>query len=134
MKPSEGRQVDDGRQKDGISDPKSDKDEEHIHSEEEDGPWYLGKAKEEFHKRRSQPVLSRREEEDPIQVCSPDLMLSMYLMTIVPSGREIVEMLNKNEIPTSAQKITSMARCDPPIAKRRNSMNSRRPCSLFSFA
>lgn len=67
LKPSEGRQVDDGRQKDGISDPKSDKDEEHIHSEEEDGPWYLGKAKEEFHKRRSQPVLSRREEEDPIQ-------------------------------------------------------------------
>ena len=38
--------------------------------EEEDGPWYFGKAKEEFHKRRRQANNARRgEEEDPIQVC-----------------------------------------------------------------
>jgi SEL1 protein len=40
------------------------------HHEEEDGPWYFGKAKEEFHKRRRQAGNDRRgEEEDPIQVC-----------------------------------------------------------------
>ena len=39
------------------------------HHEEEDGPWYFGKAKEEFHKRRRQAGNARRgEEEDPIQV------------------------------------------------------------------
>jgi SEL1 protein len=130
--PSEGRQVDDGRQKDGILDPKSDKDEEHKHFEGEDSPWYLGKAKEEFHKRRNQAVPSRREE-DPIQVCSSDLMISPPLMTIMRSGRETAETLNKNEIATSVQKTTLMARCDPPIAKR-SSTNSRRPCFLFSFA
>ena len=80
--PSDGRQVDDGREKDSILGAKSNKDEGHNHFEEEDGPWYLGKAKEEFHKRQSQPVLNRREE-DPIQVCSPDTMISMSLMTII---------------------------------------------------
>jgi SEL1 protein len=40
------------------------------HHEEEDGPWYFGKAKEEFYKRLSQGGNDRRgEEEDPIQVC-----------------------------------------------------------------
>lgn len=38
------------------------------HHEEEDGPWYFGKAKEEFHKRRRQAGNARKEEEDPIQV------------------------------------------------------------------
>ncbi|KAG6823403.1 hypothetical protein H0H92_010323 [Tricholoma furcatifolium] len=37
--------------------------------EEEDGPWYLGKAKEEFHKRRTgqKPTAPPTGEEDPIQ-------------------------------------------------------------------
>ena len=40
------------------------------HHEEEDGPWYFGKAKEEFYKRLRQAGNERRgEEEDPIQVC-----------------------------------------------------------------
>ena len=40
------------------------------HHEEEDGPWYFGKAKEEFYKRLRQAGNDRRgEEEDPIQVC-----------------------------------------------------------------
>jgi SEL1 protein len=67
-KPNEGHQVDDGRPKDGVPDPKLDTDQEHKYFEEEDGPWYMGKAKEEFHKRRGQPVPNHREEEDPIQV------------------------------------------------------------------
>jgi hypothetical protein len=38
--------------------------------DEDDGPWYLGKAKEEFNKRRrSLSVAKAEEEEDPIQVC-----------------------------------------------------------------
>ena len=36
--------------------------------EEEDGPWYFGKAKEEFYKRLRQAGNDQREE-DPIQVC-----------------------------------------------------------------
>ena len=42
------------------------------HHEEEDGPWYFGKAKEEFYKRLRQAGNDndrRGEEEDPIQVC-----------------------------------------------------------------
>jgi hypothetical protein len=42
-------------------------------SNEEDGPWYMGKAKEEFHKRRRGSLDHARppgEEEDPIEVRS----------------------------------------------------------------
>lgn len=46
----------------------ADEDAPAEHHEEEDGPWYFGKAKEEFHKRRGQAGNARREEEDPIQV------------------------------------------------------------------
>lgn len=131
-KTSEGRQVDDGRQKDGISDAKSDKDEEHIYLEDADGPWYLGKAKEEFHKRRSQPV-PNRQEEDPIQVCPYYLPALVLFMTIMCSGRETAETQSKNEMVTSAQRITLRARCVPLIARKSSSMNSRRQCSLFFF-
>jgi SEL1 protein len=65
-KSGEGRQVDDGKQQDGAKD---NKDEVHDNFEEDDSPWYLGKAKEDFHKRRNQLPLHRQEEEDPIQVC-----------------------------------------------------------------
>lgn len=44
--------------------------EEKPEYEDEDGPWYLGKAKEEFYKRRAgqQPPVPPSGDEDPIQV------------------------------------------------------------------
>lgn len=53
------------------SDPNDERD---ISAEElddelrDDGSWYIGKAREEFHRRRTAEV-RREEEEDPIQVC-----------------------------------------------------------------
>jgi SEL1 protein len=52
----------------GAKPEAADEDAPGEHHEEEDGPWYFGKAKEEFHKRRGQASNARREEEDPIQV------------------------------------------------------------------
>lgn len=46
------------------------REEEREYYYEEDGPWYFGKAKEEFNRRRDNRALQGRqgEEEDPIQV------------------------------------------------------------------
>ncbi|KAF8070762.1 hypothetical protein FPV67DRAFT_1488642 [Lyophyllum atratum] len=64
-KATEGRQLE-GEQEDEKA---RQDDQVREHFEEEDGPWYLGKAKEEFHKRRTaqQPPKPPSGEEDPIQ-------------------------------------------------------------------
>lgn len=62
-KSGEPRELDEGKQRAATEEGLQ---EERAHVEEEDGPWYFGKAKEEFHRRRSEPR-SGREEEDPIQ-------------------------------------------------------------------
>lgn len=36
--------------------------------DDQDGPWYMGKAREEFYRRRGGQMARREEEEDPIQV------------------------------------------------------------------
>ncbi|KAF8161262.1 hypothetical protein B0H34DRAFT_372708 [Crassisporium funariophilum] len=66
-RPHEGRHLEDGKQAEGAEDDT--REEDRGYREEEDGPWYFGKAKEEFHRRRgSQGINTRRtEEEDPIQ-------------------------------------------------------------------
>lgn len=63
-KSGEPRELDEGKQRAATEEGLQ--EEERAHVEEEDGPWYFGKAKEEFHRRRSEPR-SGREEEDPIQ-------------------------------------------------------------------
>lgn len=65
LKTKQGHELEDGRQQDTIPDTK---DAPQV--VEEDGPWYLGKAKEEFRKRRTTQAPSNQGgEEDPIQVC-----------------------------------------------------------------
>jgi hypothetical protein len=53
------------------------------HREDEDGPWYFGKAKEEFHRRRGQGRMSQIEE-DPIKVlfCSTEYFKLFTLRSI----------------------------------------------------
>ncbi|TFK26490.1 HCP-like protein [Coprinopsis marcescibilis] len=48
---------------------KDNKNQEPVTREEEEGPWYFGRAKEEFRRRNrgNQPTTPSREEEDPIQ-------------------------------------------------------------------
>lgn len=60
------KQLDDGQHHEGSEDKEDVNDQE-----DEGGPWYFGKAKEEFHKRRGGQTHGGRrgEEEDPIQVC-----------------------------------------------------------------
>lgn len=59
------RSLDKGTDKDNAEDPVL--EQERAYLDEEDGHWYIGKAKEEFRKRKdSQAAL--REDEDPVQV------------------------------------------------------------------
>ncbi|KAF9268703.1 HCP-like protein [Marasmius fiardii PR-910] len=52
----------------GTDSPQGERVEDQIFHEDEDGPWYLGKARDEFHKRKNgQTTEHAREEEDPIQ-------------------------------------------------------------------
>ncbi|KAG6920181.1 hypothetical protein DXG01_004950 [Tephrocybe rancida] len=57
------------RQLEGKQPEKPSQADDRREYEEEDGPWYLGKAKEEFHKRRNgeQPPAPPNGDEDPIQ-------------------------------------------------------------------
>jgi SEL1 protein len=68
VKPPPGKQIDEGKSKESIDD--SSHHDDRAFQEEEDGPWYFGKAKEEFNRRRNEENLNRGrgEEEDPIQV------------------------------------------------------------------
>lgn len=67
-KPKEGLELD-GKKEDTATD--INREEGRDYYEEEDGPWYLGKAKEEFHKRQNGQAAQRMgDEEDPIQVRS----------------------------------------------------------------
>ena len=65
----------DARELDGNSDEgtaeKMDQTDEGV-VDDDDGPWYLGKAREEFYKRQRAPAVPkpREEDDDPIQVCS----------------------------------------------------------------
>jgi SEL1 protein len=74
----EGRELDAGKQADG-SEPKSDNNAV-VDDTEDDGPWYLGKAKEEYKRKRGQQDTARpREDEDPIQVRFP---CGMFLVVL----------------------------------------------------
>jgi hypothetical protein len=59
------KQLEEGKQAEGVLEDGS--REEERYPEGEDGSWYLGKAKEEFHRRQGKGG-SSRDEEDPIQV------------------------------------------------------------------
>ncbi|KAJ7106038.1 hypothetical protein C8R43DRAFT_1165340 [Mycena crocata] len=56
------RALDTAAQKDPSEDPAL--DQERAYLDEEDGPWYMGKAREEFRRRKTQ---APREDDDPIQ-------------------------------------------------------------------
>ncbi|KAJ7668547.1 hypothetical protein DFH06DRAFT_1182031 [Mycena polygramma] len=58
------RSLDTGTDKDTSEDPVL--EQERAYLDEEDGPWYIGKAREEFRKRKDSQS-APREEEDPIQ-------------------------------------------------------------------
>lgn len=77
VKQNQGQQIDDGKQTTGADE--ASQDEDAGYREEEDGPWYFGKAKEEFRRRSAQSVNTRHrggeDDEDPIQV----LQLFSYL-------------------------------------------------------
>lgn len=54
-------------------------DDDRVYPEEEDGRWYIGKASEEFKRRRDQTSGHRRDDEDPVQarilVCVTDSLI-----------------------------------------------------------
>ena len=86
-KSSEGRELDDGwKQKEGTSLDAGNGDEERY-SDEDAETWYIGKAKEDFNKRRNGQRLTDRQrvgEEDPIEVCDPHVnVINSYPQPIV---------------------------------------------------
>ncbi|KAF8622649.1 hypothetical protein AX15_006760 [Amanita polypyramis BW_CC] len=67
--PTEGWELDDGRKQKGVS-LDAGKGEEEKYIDEDAGTWYLGKAKEDFYRRRNgqgSPDRQRMEEEDLIE-------------------------------------------------------------------
>ena len=81
------REIDEGKVPPGKT--AQSRDEGHY-AEEEDGPWYPGRAREEFNRRRrGKNVEPVSQEEDPVQVC-PDLIFHPATLTILLSGHESV--------------------------------------------
>ncbi len=79
--------MDDGwKQKEGTSLDAGNGDEERY-SDEDAETWYIGKAKEDFNKRRNGQRLTDRQrvgEEDPIEVCDPHVnVINSYPQPIV---------------------------------------------------
>jgi SEL1 protein len=113
QKNAEGRELD-GRQDDGSSEGGEGEGDNEGLSEEEDGPWYMGKARDEFHKRRRgnrETTRSRGEEEDPIEVChSSASSVVLSHAGSKSSGQGNGEMLKENETAISVPKIISRAR------------------------
>ncbi|KAF8178592.1 HCP-like protein [Mycena galopus ATCC 62051] len=62
-KPAEVRSLDSKADMDTSEDPALEQDRPYL--DDEDSPWYIGKAREEFRKRKSQPP--KTEDEDPVQ-------------------------------------------------------------------
>lgn len=58
--------------------------DESVDSFEDDGPWYLGKAREEFQRRKQQTIRRREEEDDPVQVCCICLFYQHSGITLLP--------------------------------------------------
>lgn len=79
----EGRELDEGKQPEATKDSSSSEDDRLV--EEEDGPWYYGKAREEFRKRRGGQI-GHREEEDPVQVI-PSIPMHVPPDQIFPVGK-----------------------------------------------
>ncbi|KAF8633386.1 hypothetical protein AX17_004557 [Amanita inopinata Kibby_2008] len=68
--PNEGRELEDGSKQGGSASIDTGKGDEDKYSDDDDGTWYLGKAKEDFHRRKNGKMLpdrQRMEEEDPIE-------------------------------------------------------------------
>ncbi|KAJ7287246.1 hypothetical protein C8J57DRAFT_1167285 [Mycena rebaudengoi] len=59
------RALDTGSEKDPSEDPALEQERGYL--DDEDGPWYMGKAREEFRRRKGSPSQETREDEDPIQ-------------------------------------------------------------------
>jgi SEL1 protein len=64
----EGRELDAGKQTDGAETAVVGDNRAVLDDMDDDGPWYLGKAKDEYKRKRNQDDAKRREDEDPIQV------------------------------------------------------------------
>lgn len=75
-----GPQIDDGRQPDG-SKVDSVEDKGVLDDPEDDSPWYLGKAREEYKRKLGQDTKRVQEDEDPIQVSFLSFNLVHHTLT-----------------------------------------------------
>ena len=73
-----GAKVNEGRELDGVKEEtvKDSNPAWNEGQEYEEGPWYLGKAKEDF--RRRQSARQRLDEEDPIQVLPLEIATASF--------------------------------------------------------
>lgn len=63
----EGREIGQGKQSDVGENPSVD-DKGILEDMEDDSPWYLGKAKDEYKRKRSQDTARPQDDKDPVQV------------------------------------------------------------------
>lgn len=62
-----------------IDEGQSAQSEDSYHAEEEDGPWYPGRAREEFdRRRRGQDQADINEDDDPVLVSELDMCLLRF--------------------------------------------------------
>ena len=96
---------------------------------EDDGPWYLGKAREEYKRKRGQDASKPREDEDPVQVSyrkAPSSALSCSEGNVYCSGQETDATLSKSEIVISDLRITLKVLCEVETAAMSRSTSLRR--------
>ena len=105
----------DAREIDGTQDPNAGQPSLEDGEEFDEGPWYLGKARDEFNRRRRGHDQERaaQDEEDPVQVRSlsqPYVLL--HLLILFPSGLASVVKPRPTETATSVPKTTLTRRCE----------------------
>lgn len=83
----EGRELD-ATSESGSDEPISEnEDQVAIDDSEDDSTWYLGKAKDEYKRKRGKNMVRRREDEDPVQVCALFVFLSVVYIVCMSVGK-----------------------------------------------
>lgn len=117
----------DGAKEQEPAEPMTTGDPSHATNEvpEDDGPWYLGKAKDEYKKKRGQDSTRPREDEDPVEVCFHIPSISPQLSTrFSNSGQESDAMRSRTETVTLDPMTISKVPCGVATVATRNIMTN----------
>ena len=102
--------------------------------DDRDGPWYLGKARDEFNKRQRGEAPADSADDDPVQASVLRYLLKFcYLIASLFSGLGIARPLRTNAMVNSDPMITTMPQ-QGEIGVTMTLTNSWKRCSWWCFA